>query len=93
MDRYSKFVLTVIAAGLWALVIALVWRPVPARAAYGSADVNIASVGGMSVVGGLPVTNSSMGPLQVDLRAINGSRGSAFGWGLGAPPIPVEVKR
>jgi len=81
VDRFTKVVLTVIA-------VALVWlclcgpgprwgKPVAAKSDV--VDVNIARVGGLSSIGGLPVR--VQGPVEVQGKA------SAF-----SPLQPVEVK-
>lgn len=101
VDRYTKVVLTVIAA---ALVWLCLWGPGPARlgrpaeaSLYGQAvDVNIAEVGGLRVghADGLPVTLRGvevLGGLPVTLRRVEVLGGvPVCGTPLG-PPVKVRV--
>lgn len=88
MDRYSKFILTVIALGLWALVIALFLQPIPVRAQYGVQQVEVV---GWYVY--TPIEVEAATPIEVDLKRIDGNEPlGALGWGFLTPPIPVEVQ-
>ena len=55
MDRYTKSVLTMIAVGLWALVLVLALRPAQAVAGSEIIDVRIISYSSDLAVQGLPV--------------------------------------
>ena len=89
MDRYSKFILTVIALGLWFLVAVLVLQPTTVKA-YGTQDVRVV---GWDVYTPVSVDLGN-DCVQVDLEKIDGNAASMVtGWGMFTPPIPVEIKK
>jgi len=79
MDKRLFTLLTIIALGIWANVIATIFlQPTPTLAASGITDVNIEEVGGKSVSYG--------GPIDVNVDEISGLMPSMT-W-----PIPVDVE-
>jgi len=54
IDRYTKFMLTMLVVGVWALAAAIFFQPTPLQA-FENNDINIDRIGGSSVYGALPV--------------------------------------
>ena len=77
MDRYSKFILTVIAIGLWVLVVITVFPSTvaitPAEASYGTQEVKIVGWSTDDIV-------------KIDLKKIGGMTHWV------ALPVPVKVQ-
>jgi hypothetical protein len=89
LDKYSKIVLTVIAACLLLIVLNMYIQPKELNALQSVTDVNIRSIGGSTINGyELPVdlkkVNTSS-TLKVDLSEINGR--SIYG-----DKLPVDIQ-
>jgi hypothetical protein len=91
LDKYSKGVLTVIAACLLLITVNIYFGPGDANAYDTVQDVNLKTINGYSISGGyLPIDlqridGSSSKNLKVDISSINGR--SVFG-----DKIPVDVQ-
>jgi len=91
LDRYSKTVLSVIAACLLLIVVNIYFGPKDVNAYDTVQDVNIKSISGSSISGGyLPVDlqridGSSSKSLRVDLSSVNGR--NIFG-----DKVPVDIQ-
>ncbi len=92
VDRYTKVVLTVIAATLLWLCL---WGPgphmwgAPAEAQGGTADVNIAKVGGKALQVGYGTSFSGVSSVQglpVEVRGVEGSITQLY-------PVKVSISR
>lgn len=80
MDNYTKFILSVIALGLWALVFVSFLQPTAVEAQYDVQKVEV-------------VRWSVYPPVEVDLKKIDGNKSlGALGWGLMTPSIPVTIE-
>lgn len=55
IDRYTKFILTIIAIGIWTLAAAIFFQPAPIRATEEMQDVNIDRIGGYTLSDTIPV--------------------------------------
>ncbi len=54
IDRYTKFMLTILTIGVWVLALAIFFSPTPLRA-LDEGNINIESIGGSSIYGAIPV--------------------------------------
>ena len=54
IDNYTKFILTMLMVGVWVLAASIFFQPTPLQANE-QADFNIASIGGSSIYGAIPV--------------------------------------
>jgi hypothetical protein len=55
IDRYTKFILTIIAIGIWTLAAAIFFQPSPIQATEEMQDINIERIGGSFISGAIPV--------------------------------------
>ncbi len=55
IDRYTKFILTFIAIGIWVLAAAIFFQPTPINAYGDEGDINLDQLGGSYIYGALPV--------------------------------------
>jgi hypothetical protein len=91
LDKYSKTVLSVIAACLVLIVVNIYFSPKDVNAYDTVQDVNIKSINGSSISGGyLPmdlqrIDGSSSKSLRVDLSSVNGR--NIFG-----DKLPVDIQ-
>jgi hypothetical protein len=91
-DKFTKFLLSIIAIALVAIVVKLYFSPEKAIAGPNVMDVNIKYVDGRSVSSGVLSVNleqvdgrSVSGAIPVSLNALNNS-------GISSAAIPVELK-
>ena len=66
VDRYTKFILTTIAIGIWLLAAAIFFQPTPIQALGEDGDINIAQIGGSSIYGAIPVEIKRVVDVEVD---------------------------
>jgi hypothetical protein len=91
LDRYSRFILTIISVCLIFIVINLYFSPQQLHAVQSVQDVNLKSINGYSISGGyLPVDiqridGSSSKNLNVDIKSINGR--NVYG-----DKLPVDIQ-
>lgn len=75
-DLYTKVMLTLIAIGLWGILLKPLFITEPVIASNGITDVNIQQIGGLSV----------------DKRTLNVNIRKVGGFDVGGPNLPVKGK-
>ncbi len=70
IDRYTKFILTMLMIGVWVLAASIFFQPTPLQAYEGESDINIERIGGASVYGALPVEIEGVVRIEFDTEPV-----------------------